>query len=86
MGLFKEEQRELLRIRGALSAIGYYAACVEKRLGDNKAVIHVTACEPGAHDTEIQNDLRFLESIPDHAAGDEYARFSQRPRSRQEHF
>jgi hypothetical protein len=72
MGLFKAEQREVLRIRKALSPLGYYACNIEKKLGHGEATINTIACAPGLHDEEIQANIQFLESLPDEVTREEY--------------
>jgi hypothetical protein len=78
MKLFKEEQRELLRIRSVLSPIGYYVCFAEKSLGHDDAVVHVVACAPGEHEAEIQTDAQLLESLPDDTTSVAYTRLRAR--------
>jgi hypothetical protein len=73
MGLFKEEMRELLRIKKVMSSIGYFACSVEKHLSYGDAMVHIVACEPGEHNAEIQADIQLLESLPDGVTRKDYA-------------
>ena len=48
----KENILELLRIRHALAAVGYYAYKVDKQLGVDRIVIEARGRDPG-HDEEL---------------------------------
>jgi hypothetical protein len=72
MSLFKVEQQELLKIKSILSSAGYFVCRIERNLGGSKVVIHAVGCAPGEYDTQIQEDIRLLESLPDDAAPSDY--------------
>jgi hypothetical protein len=74
MGFFKEELRELLRVRSVLSPAGYFVRSIEKHLSHPIVVIHTTVCKPGEHDKEIQEAMRLLELLPDDATSSDYDR------------
>jgi hypothetical protein len=72
MSLFKEEMTELLRVRQAMSGMGYFVSRIEKSLGHKDVVIHAKICRPGEHDGQIAADRARLEALPAAAGPDDY--------------
>jgi hypothetical protein len=72
MSLFKEEMAEFLRVRQAMSGMGYFVSHIQKSMGHKDVVIHARMCRPGEHDAQIAADKARLEALPDTTDSDAY--------------
>jgi hypothetical protein len=63
----KEGQLELLKIRKALAAVGYYAIRADMAAGVPIDTIHVRLFEKGRDEERIRRDEEILAQLPDDA-------------------